>query len=308
MKIAILGAGAMGMLFGGYLSQYNRVHLIDVDQHRVEKIQTDGVTIREKDGDKVFRPHAVADAAGLGQMDLVLVFVKSMYTTAALTANKHLIGRDTYLMTLQNGAGHESKLLPFADKEHVIIGSTQHNSSIIDNGYINHGGGGKTSIGLLNGNSAVLQPIAYSFTQCGFECTTSNEVKKQIWNKLFINTAASTLTGILQVPLGFILQDPHACSIMETLAKEAVAVANAQGFASFDEAEVIDSIKTLLKNANGGYTSIYADVKNGNRTEVDTIAGSVVEAAHQLHIPVPCHEMAVAMVHAMEHKVHDKIA
>lgn len=74
-------------------------------------------------------------------MDLVIVFVKSMFTRAALETNRNLIGPDTYLMTLQNGAGHEKQLLEFVDREHVIIGSTQHNSSILADGYVNHGGG-----------------------------------------------------------------------------------------------------------------------------------------------------------------------
>lgn len=174
MKIAILGAGAMGMLFGSYLSQHNQVWLIDIDEKRIEKINADGVVVCEKNGeDRIYRPLAAASAAGLGTMDLVLVFVKSMFTVSALENNRSLIGPDTYLMTLQNGAGHEAKLLQFADEGHVIIGSTQHNSSVIANGHVNHGGSGQTSIGLLNGHSNEIQPIAENFTACGLDCCIS---------------------------------------------------------------------------------------------------------------------------------------
>lgn len=300
MRIAILGAGAMGMLFGGYLSRENEVWLVDVSQERVDKIRQDGVRIREPSGDVVVRPNAAADTRDLGQMDLIIVFVKAMFTVSALQSNRHLIGDNTYLMTLQNGAGHEAKLLQFVDRDHVIIGSTQHNSSVIANGYVHHGGGGKTSIGLLTGNSQRIAHVAQTLTDCGIACTTNDAVKQQIWNKLFLNTAASSLTAVLQVPLGFILEDRFACAMMESLAKEAVAVANAEGIANFDGDKVIADIKTVLANARNGYTSIYADIKNGNRTEVDTISGSVVEAAKELNIPVPCHEMVVRMIHAME--------
>lgn len=302
MKIAILGAGAMGMLFGSYLSQHNQVWLIDIDEKRIEKINADGVAVCEKNGeDRIYHPLAAASAAGLGTMDLVLVFVKSMFTVSALENNRSLIGPDTYLMTLQNGAGHEAKLLQFADEGHVIIGSTQHNSSVIANGYVNHGGSGQTSIGLLNGHSNEIQPIAENFTACGLDCCISMEIKRQIWTKLFTNTAASSLTAVLQVPLGFILDDPFACSLMERMVKEAVSVANAGGL-GFDEEKVIVGIKTVLANGRGGYTSIYADIKNGNRTEVDTISGSVVEKAKEYGIPVPCHETIIALIHAMENK------
>lgn len=303
MKIAILGAGAMGMLFGGYLSRENEVWLVDVSPERVDKIRQDGVRIREGGGDVVLRPNAAVDTKDLGQMDLIVVFVKAMFTVSALQSNRHLIGGNTYLMTLQNGAGHESKLLQFVDQDHVIIGSTQHNSSVIANGYVNHGGSGKTTVGLLTGNSRRVAHIAQTLTSCGIPCTTNDEVKQQIWNKLFLNTAASSLTALLQVPLGFVLDNKYACSMMEKMAKEAVAVANAEGIANFDEAKVIEDIKTVLANARNGYTSIYADIKNGNRTEVDTISGSVVEAAKEFNVPVPCHEMVVSLIHAIEDKV-----
>lgn len=303
MNITILGAGAMGALFGGYLSEKNHVWLVDVDAERIACIAQNGVRVREKDGsEQVFYPKAVTDTQGLPQMDLIVVFVKSMFTVAALEKNRALIGPDTYLMTLQNGAGHEGKLLQFADADHVIIGSTQHNSSIIDNGYVNHGGSGASSIGLLGGTSERVAHIAETFTACGFECTTSNEVKAQIWKKLFTNTAASSLTAVLQVPLGFIYEDENARALMHALCKEAVAVANAQGFTSFNEAEVIADVETVCKNAPNGYTSIYADVKAGARSEVDTISGSVVEAAKELNISVPYHEMVVGLIHALEHR------
>lgn len=300
MKVAILGAGAMGMLFGGYLSQKNEVWLIDVDQKRIDKINADGVLVREKDGERTFHPHAVSDSAGLPPMDLVIVFVKAMYTISALETNRHLIGPDTCLMTLQNGAGHENKLLKFANEAHVIIGSTQHNSSIIDNGHVNHGGWGKTSIGLLTGDSSPLERMAANISSCEFECVTSNEVKKQIWTKLFTNTAASSLTAVLQVPLGFIYGNEHAHFLMKQLCAEAVQVANAECGNCFVESEVVDSVETVCKNGENGYTSIYADIRDGRKSEVDTISGAVIEAAEKHGIAVPYHRAVAELIRAME--------
>ena len=308
MNITILGAGAMGMLFGGYLSQQNNVWLVDIDQNRIEEIRAEGVRIRESDTmDHTYHPNAVVTSTGLPVMDLVIVFVKSMFTVDALKTNKGLIGPDTYLMTLQNGAGHESKLLQFADEMHVVIGSTQHNSSIIGNGHVHHGGSGQTQIGLLSGDNSRLEPIAQNFSACGLACSTSADVKRQIWTKLFTNTAASSLTAVLQVPLGFIHEDTNAHKMMETLAREAAAVANADCGGGFDEAEVIEGVDTVCRNAPNGYTSIYADVKKGARSEVDTISGSVVETGKRLGIPTPYHRLIVDLIHAMEHKMKDKI-
>ncbi len=302
MKITVLGAGAMGSLFGGYLSKNNDVTLVDLNEMTVNAVNLNGVRIRERDGSvTICHPRAVTDSSPLGKQDLVIVFVKSMYSVSALESNKHLIGENTYLMTLQNGAGHESKLLKFADRLHVIIGSTQHNSSVIEPGFVNHGGCGMSSIGLLNGNSDLLEPIAESFTTCGLECHTENNVQKQIWKKMFTNTAASSLTALFQVPLGFIHKDKNANWIMRELLHEAVTVANALGL-DFNEEDVAGDVETVLINASDGYTSIYADIRDGRRSEVDTISGSVVEAAHENGIAVPYHEMLVRSIHALEDK------
>ncbi len=303
MKISILGAGAMGMLFGGYLSGRNEVWLVDVDPERVEKINAHGVTVREKDGEeRTFWPRAVTDSSKLGQMELVIVFVKSMFTTEALTGNSGLIGRDTYLMTLQNGAGHEETLLRFTDTGHVIIGTTQHNAAVLSSGVTSHGGEGVTAIGALDGDSGKIAHIAEEFSKCGLECNICDEVRRQIWTKLFTNTAASVLTAVLQVPLEFIYRDAYARELMHRLCREAVAVANAQYPDGFDEEQVIETVEAVCKNSRNGYTSIYADIKNARRTEVDTISGSVVAAARELTVPVPCHEMIVGMIHALEDK------
>ncbi len=302
MKIAVLGAGAMGSLFSGYLSRHNDVTVVDVSDVMVNAIKSNGVRIKEKDGSVTqCKPTAVNSSEGIGFQDLVIVFVKSMFTISALENNKNLIGPDTYLMTLQNGAGHESKLLKFADRKHVIIGSTQHNSSVIQPGFVNHGGSGATSIGLLDGNSDVLNPIAENLSSCGFECHTENNVQKQVWKKMFTNTAASSLTALFQVPLGFIHSDANANWLMRQLCREAVTVANSLGL-GFDLDEVTDDVDRVCINAPNGYTSIYADLRDGRRSEVDTISGSVVEAAHDQNIAVPYHEMVVKCIHALENK------
>ena len=302
MKITVLGAGAMGALFSGYLSRENEVTVVDVSETAVNAINSDGVRIKEKSGIILVRnPNAVIDSKALSHQDLVIVFVKSMFTINALESNRNLIGPDTYIMTLQNGAGHESKLLKFADRKHVIIGSTQHNSSVIEPGFVDHGGSGVTSIGLLDGDSDCLKGIAANFTKCGFECHTENNVQKQVWKKMFTNTAASSLTALFQVPLGFIHSDPNANWLMRQLCREAVEVANSLGL-GFDLEEVTADVDKVCENAPNGYTSIYADIRDGRRSEVDTISGSVVEAAHDQKIAVPYHEMVVKCIHALENK------
>ena len=297
MKIAVLGGGAMGTLYGGYLSRKNDVTIVDVNTALIEKVKADGLKIAEPDGSSaVYHPAITSDTKGMQPVDLVIVFVKAMFSESALENNRALIGPDTYLMTLQNGSGHEDVLKRFADDAHVIIGTTQHNSAVVGPGEIRHGGSGMTHIGGLTGDAERLQPIADAFTACGLEADCVQNVQK-----LITNVSASVLTGVLQVPLGYIAQNASAWAVCEALIREAVAVAAGNGL-DFDAEQKIAEVRAVCEKSPNGLTSIYADLRDGRRSEVDTISGSVVRASERNGVPAPTHRAMVNLVHAMEGK------
>ena len=149
MKIAVLGAGAMGSIYGGHLSTDNDVYMIDKKAELVDKINADGLKLFENDTDVIYHPAALLSSEGIGEVDLVIIFVKALYSRAALMENKGIIGDNTYVMTLQNGAGHEDIILEFVPKERIIIGTTEDNGAILGDGYVRRGGKGKTNIGML---------------------------------------------------------------------------------------------------------------------------------------------------------------
>ena len=177
MKIAVLGAGAMGGLYSSYLSRQHEVTVIDVNPALVEKVRADGLEVLEPDGSSaVYHPNAVLSTEGMGPVDLIIVFVKAMFTESALTNNKGIIGPHTHLMTLQNGSGHEDMLGKFVPQENIIIGTTQHNASVAGLGVTRHGGSGITHMGCVVGSAARLQPFADAFTACGLEADVSDGV------------------------------------------------------------------------------------------------------------------------------------
>ena len=300
MKIAVLGAGAMGGLYSAYLSRHNEVTVIDVNAQVVEKINADGLEVQEPDGtSQVYHPHAVLSTEGMAPVDLIVVFVKAMFSESALNNNRSIIGPETYLMTLQNGSGHEDMLGKFVPQEHIIIGTTQHNASVAGFGVTKHGGSGMTHMGCVTGDVKRLQKFADAFTACGLDADVSDGVQKMIWNKMFTNVSASALTGALQVPLGFISADEHAWKLCCQLIREAVDVAAALGM-DFDYDEKVAEVKAVCDKSPNGLTSIYADLRDGRRSEVDTISGSIVRAGKKGGVATPSHEFAVQMVHAME--------
>ena len=302
MKIAVLGAGAMGGLYSAYLSRHNEVTVIDVNAQVVEKINADGLEVQEPDGtSQVYHPHAVLSTEGMAPVDLIVVFVKAMFSESALNNNRSIIGPETYLMTLQNGSGHEDMLGKFVPEEHIIIGTTQHNASVAGFGVTKHGGSGMTHMGCVTGDVNRLQKFADAFTACGLDADVSDGVQKMIWNKMFTNVSASALTGALQVPLGFISADEHAWQLCCQLIREAVDVAAALGM-DFDYDEKVAEVKAVCDKSPNGLTSIYADLRDGRRSEVETISGSIVRAGVKAGVPTPSHRFLVGLIHAMENR------
>ena len=300
MKIAIIGAGAMGSIYGGHLSLNNDVYLIDTNETIINYINENGLTLDEDGKSNIYKPKAVTNSKEMPAMDLVILFVKSLYSRAALEGNKNIIGKDTYLMTLQNGSGHEDILEEFVDKSHIIIGTTEDNGEVLGAGHIRRGGVGNTNIGMLiDDNAGFLNQVKSAFDCCGFNVKIHNNIQQLIWNKLFTNVSLSAVTGILQVKIGYIRSNEYAWNMTKALIHEAVEVANKLGLDA-DEEKITQDVENVTVKSPEGITSICADLCAGRKTEVDTISGSVVRAANKAGIKVPTHEFVVNMIHAME--------
>ena len=300
MRIAVIGAGAMGSVYGGHLSQHNEVILVDTNQQVVDQINKDGLFIDENGATACYRPKALCDTGCEQPADLVILFVKALFSRNALENNRTLIGSHTRLMTLQNGAGHEELLKEFVNEDRVIIGTTEDNGAVLGAGHVRRGGTGVTNVGMLTEDKeGFLEELKRNFDSCGFEVKIHENIQYLIWDKLFTNVSLSALTGILQVDMGYIAADEAAWKLCRQLIHETAVTAAAAGL-KFDEEAVIEKVKKTSLNNPSGCTSIRADLRDGRKTEVDTISGAVVRMAKKCNVEVPGHEFVVNLVHAME--------
>ncbi len=302
-KIAVIGPGAMGLLFAGRLSAHADVTLLGNNPERISELQLNGLVIREGETVLECRPRVMLNGACTEPMNLVLLFTKAYLTEQALAANKAVIGENTYVLTLQNGMGHADVLSQFADPSHILIGTTEEGSSR-ENAYtVNHTGHGKTTFGFVTSASDAAkqdaEQFAGLFSDSGFPCAVSEDISFAVWNKLMINASSSVLCGVLQKPQGYIVENASAWEICKSLIIEVCKIANAEGH-HFDKDEQINRLYNHLRNAPNGFPSLAADLKNGRKTEVDFISGSVVRAAEKKGLQVPYETLMVQLVHAME--------
>lgn len=302
MKIAVIGAGAMGSIYAAHLSKNNEVYLVDINKEVVDKINKDGLKIEENSEVNLYHPKATINSNEIGKVDLIILFVKSVFSENALESNKNLIDENTIIMTLQNGAGHENILKKFVPEERIIIGTTEDNGAAKDIAYVKRGGEGNTNLGLISEKSKInLMDIKDIFEKSDFKVHIHKNIQQLIWNKIITNASLSVVTGILQCSIGFIARDEYAWEMTKGLFEEVIKTGEAQGLV-FDREKELEKVKSVSINSPDGYTSIYQDLKAGRKTEVNMISGEIVRVGREKNVDVPLSRFVVNMVHSMENK------
>jgi 2-dehydropantoate 2-reductase len=302
MRIALVGAGAMGSVFGGLLVQAGEeVTLIDVWREAVDTINSQGLRVQEKSGEtRTIRVRATTDPADVGPVDLVLVFVKCYHTEDAMRHAAPLLGPETAVLSLQNGWGNATRIAAIVGEERVLIGVTYHSATVLGPGYVQHAGRGMTFIGELNGTiSDRLQRVAGAFNAAGIEVTPTPEVLRQIWSKLALNVCTLPTSALLRFYAGQLIQHAGTLNLMRSLLREVIAVAQAHEI-TLDFEERWEAITGLLERASGAKASMLQDVEKGRRTEIDVVNGAIVDAGRRLDIPTPYNDAMCWLVRSLE--------
>ncbi len=301
MKIAILGAGAMGSLYGGPLSQKNDVYLIDVWKEHIDTINSKGLKIKIKNEDKIYRPKAVMSADDVGIADLVMIFVKSVNTAEALSKSNSLFGEKTMALTLQNGYGNDEDILPYVKKENLLIGATASGATVLGPGYIFQAGIGPTNIGVRkDGCLDKAQNIVDLFNESGIETYKADNVLEAIWTKLMVNVGINAISALLGTRNGFLAESKAAYDVAYELVKEGVAVAKAEGY-NLSAAEICEKYYIQgAKIVGHNRCSMLQDVDKKRKTEVERINGAVSSIGKKYGIATPYNDLMVKMINAKE--------
>jgi 2-dehydropantoate 2-reductase len=302
MKIAVLGAGAMGSLFGGLLAQTgNEVILVDVSRETVTAINDDGLYMESRFREPLtIRIRATSIPAEIGPVDLVIVFVKSYDTEVAIRGAQALIGANTSVLTLQNGWGNADRMAATVGREHVLVGLTYQSATVLGPGRVSHTARGKTVIGELDGTTTDrLRQIVEVLNAAGIETTQSPNVLHEVWTKLATNATVLPVAALLRFYAGQLVEHAGTLELMRALLHETVAVANAQGI-PLNEEERWEAITDSARRGPTVKVSMLQDVEKGRRTEIDAVNGAVVDAGRRLNIPTPHHEAVVCLVRALE--------
>ncbi len=301
MRVAVVGAGAMGSIFGARFKDAGHdAVLVDVVEPLVEKISADGVTVVRGDEERVTRVEATTDPGSAGVADVVVFFVKCYQTASAAEAARPLVGPDTVVASLQNGWGNGDVLAGVYPPEQVVVGVTYNSGTVLDVAKVAHPGVGPTHMGPYEGDSVEgAERLAQAIADTGLEAHVATPIRPEIWKKLVLNAATLPTASLTGMNAGALTDHALMHELVSETAKEAVAVARALGY-DIDEQERVDYIHALLERAGPTRGSMLQDFEAGRRTEIDVINGAVVRAADETGVPVPINRAFVALVKGWE--------
>ncbi len=303
MKICILGAGALGCALGGVLTEAgNEVWLINRNKAHIEAMSNNGLVLRDGGVDRTVQVLASATVVPAGEVDLVVVLVKSFHTGEAMAAAMSLLGPDTVVMSLQNGLGHEDILADIVGRERVLAGKTYAGGTELAPGHVNIGTRGKdTHIGELDGRvTERVRRIAAIFTAAGLETTVSDNIMGTIWDKLLVNVATGALSGITGLAYGDLYAVPEVEACAVAAVAETMAVAKASGI----QLTTTDPQQPWIKAAAGlpfeFKASMLQSLEKGFVTEIDFVNGAVVRQGAKCGVPTPVNQTLVACIKGVE--------
>jgi 2-dehydropantoate 2-reductase len=291
MKIAVMGAGAVGCYYGGMLARAGHaVTLIGRPQH-VEAVRRKGLFLETQAFKEHVAMQASADASGARNAQLVLFCVKSTDTESAAKALAPHLERDALVLSLQNGVDNIDRLRAVLRQE-IAPAAVYVATEMAGPGHVRHHGRGELVIG------ATTRDIAAAFTAAGVPVQISENVMGALWEKLVLNCAYNALSAISQLPYGRLVQGEGVEAVMRDVVAECLAVARGAGVILPEG--IWEAVQRIARTMPTQFSSTAQDLARGKRSEIDHLNGYVVRKGETLGIATPANRVLHALVKLLE--------
>jgi len=295
MNIVILGAGAIGSLFGALLFKKNKVLLIGRASH-VHAIKANGLAIDGKTclNVKISAKDSVEDIPF--SVDLLIVTVKSYDTKSAIKQAKKIINDETIILSLQNGLDNVKVIEHVVDRRKIIAGVTTHGAFFSKPGCIIHTGVGKTILGEMDDESSErIKNVENIFNLVGIKTVVSKNIIKEMWVKAIVNSSINPLTAFFKCKNGCLLENPVLEKIVEKICEESTNVADAYGI-KLSYLDMVQKTKKVIRDTSENYSSMLQSVKRGKETEIDSINGTLIGIGRSYDIDVSLNAIMVYLI------------
>jgi 2-dehydropantoate 2-reductase len=296
--VAILGAGAVGGFFAAKFADSPRFSTVLVaGGERCERLRRDGLVINGKTYHIPVRP---PDAAGR-PADLIVVAVKNHHLPQAVHDLKSLVGAATTIVSMMNGLDSEEIIGAVHGMDKVLYGVSVGIDAQRDGNRITYTKPGTHYFGEATNAppSARVQGVQVAFAQAGILYETPADMKRVLWWKFMVNVGMNPPSALMRAPYAAFQSSRDAQALMESLMREVIALARAEGV-HLTEEDVAEWYPVLQGLAPQGKTSMLQDIEAGRKTEIEMFAGKVVELGRKHGIPTPVNETILRLICVLE--------
>jgi len=293
MKVAVMGAGAVGCYYGGMLARAgHEVVLIGRPQH-VEAVQRDGLLLDTQAFREHVPMHASTDASAARGAELVLCCVKSTDTESAAAEIAPHLEPEARVLSLQNGVDNAERLRDLLGREvgpAVVYVATE----MAGPGHVKHHGRGE----LVIGPSAASEELVALFAAAGVPVQISDNVAGALWAKLILNCAYNALSAITQLPYGRLVAGEGVEDVMRDAVRECLTVAETEGVRV--PGDTWEAVRQIGRTMPTQFSSTAQDLARGKRSEIDYLNGYIVRRGAALGVATPVNRVLHSLVKLLE--------
>ncbi len=283
MKITFIGAGSIGSLFGGLLKKSGVDVLLIGRKDHVKSIMKNGLSISGLEEFNV-RVNASSNPLDAKGSDVIVITTKAYDTKNALAELLPILDEEVNVMSLQNGAGNLEEISRFLKKQKIIGAVTSMGAFLESPGIIKYMGKGTTIIGPLADENIIAKDLVKIFKNAGIDTKYTNNIEREIWTKVIINSAINPLASILNSENGILLEG-NLLEIVREITEEGSVILEKNGIDIPED--IFEKTVTVIINTSKNINSTLSDLRKGNKTEIDFISGKIVELGDKIGIPAP---------------------
>ena len=302
MKIAIVGAGAMGSVYAGLLADGgNEVWAIDVWQAHIDAINANGLRVEGASGDRTVRINATSNTADVGPCDLIVIATKADGVGAAAATLDPLMHDDSVILTIQNGLGAAERISQFLSPDNILIGvAGGFGAAMKGPGHAYHNGMQLIRVGEMNGGiSERVERVCAVWRQSGFSTKAYGDVHQLIWEKFICNVTFSGPCSVMRCTVGEMMANERGWEVAIGCGLEAFAAGKAKKVRfSFEDAEAY--IRAFGEKMPHAKPSMLQDHEAQRRSEIGAINGMVPIVAAEVGLSAPMNVTIAGLVHMIE--------
>ena len=294
LKIAVMGAGAVGCYYGGMLARAGHSVVLIGRQPHVDAVNLRGLRLQTLTFDDHVPLHASTDAAAVRDADLVLFSVKSPDTESAGAQIRPHLRPDAWVLCLQNGVDNADRLRLVLPSHEVAAAVVYVASEMAGPGHLRHHGRGE----LVIEPSTHARRLAQVLSAAGVATEVSDNVRGALWAKLVLNCAYNALSALSRKPYGPLVASPGVTELMALVVAECLAVARADGVTV--PGDVPAAVRRIAETMPTQFSSTAQDLMRGKPSEIDHLNGYVLQRGRVLGVATPVNQTLWTLVKLVE--------